>query len=124
MRRPGLHKLSARRVAALTRPGRYGDGGGLVLVVRRRGGPLERLWVFRYSRGPRGAQRESTVSLGPAGDVSLTLARELAGRCRAALAAGEDPRRALGPHRGATFGEVRLGRPHGLEDREHGRAGA
>ena len=35
---------------AKARPGRYGDGGGLYLLVRS---PKAKFWVFRYVRGGR-----------------------------------------------------------------------
>lgn len=101
-----LNLLSVRFVASAP-PGRHADGGGLYLQVRGRGELLERLWLFRYRRGGRGGQREAALSLGPARDVPLAQARELAARCRAALAAGGDPRQALAKARGAaTFGQV------------------
>jgi hypothetical protein len=43
-----LHKLSARTVAALTRPGRNSDGGGLYLFISRNSEALRQRWVFRY----------------------------------------------------------------------------
>jgi hypothetical protein len=45
-----LHKLSARTVAALTRPGRHSDGGGLYLFVSRDAAALRRRWVFRFTQ--------------------------------------------------------------------------
>jgi len=88
--------LKARFVAGVTAPGRYNDGGGLCLLVRRRGDAIERLWLFRFRRGPRGGSKETALSLGPAHAISLAQARELAGRCRSAIALGQDPRRLLG----------------------------
>jgi len=80
-----LHKLSARRVEALRTPGRYGDGGGLYLLV----GPGTATWVFRYR--VRGTGRPTELGLGPRADVSLAEARERAAAYRSALAKGQDP---------------------------------
>lgn len=103
----GLNLLSAQTVKTITRAGRHADGGGLYLVVRKRGQAVERLWVFRYSRGTREAKRDSVLSLGPARDLTLARARALAGRCRAAILAGEDPRLAIAaPTTAPSFGEV------------------
>ena len=41
----GTNKLSARAVAT-AKPGRYGDGGGLYLIVAESGA---RRWVYRFS---------------------------------------------------------------------------
>ncbi|ANY80643.1 hypothetical protein BB934_22410 [Microvirga ossetica] len=40
-----LNKLTARTVATLTEPGRYSDGGGLVLLVDGTGA---KRWLFIY----------------------------------------------------------------------------
>jgi len=103
----GINLLSARGVATLLAPGRYSDGGGLYLLVRKRGEVLERLWVFRYKRGARAEAREKTLSIGPARDVSLAAARTAAAKCREALERGEDPKRAVRTQdtAGKTFGE-------------------
>jgi integrase len=101
----GLNLLSAQTVKTITKEGRHADGGGLYLVVRKRGTLVERLWVFRYSRGARAEKRDSVISLGPARDLSLANARELAKLCRGALLAGQDPRAAIAPPSEApTFG--------------------
>lgn len=104
----GINKLAARTVETIKEPGRYSDGGGLYLLVRQRGGTLERLWVYRYKRGSRDEASERTISLGPSRDVSLAKARELAGKCRAAALAGEDPKTAVrsAVEQIPTFGEV------------------
>ena len=61
------HGISAAKVAK-ARPGRYGDGGGLYLLVRS---PEAKFWVFRYVRG--GRMRE--MGLGPAaGRTAVSLA--------------------------------------------------
>ena len=51
---------------------------------------LEKLWVFRFKRGGREASKEVTLSLGPARDVSLSLARDKAAICRRALEEGKE----------------------------------
>jgi integrase len=78
-------KLTALKVKALTKPGRYGDGGGLWLQVRD---AEHRSWLFRYT-GSGGKQRQ--MGLGPFPDVSLADAREAANRCRAAVRQNQDP---------------------------------
>ena len=40
-----VHKLSARAVATITKPGRHSDGGGLYLNVSDTGA---RSWVFMW----------------------------------------------------------------------------
>ena len=90
-----INLLNARFAATVTELGRHADGGGLNLLVRKRGERVERLWIFRYCRGPRGDARERTLSLGPARDISLAAARHLAAQCRELLATGGDPRNAL-----------------------------
>lgn len=86
--------LKVKLVENIQEPGRYADGGGLYLLVRKRAKLVERLWFFRYRRGPRGKAHELSISLGPAKDVTLAVARETARRCRQALLAGQDPRQA------------------------------
>ena len=83
-----------RKAAGLTaakvrtaKPGRYGDGGGLYLLVR---GADARFWVFRYTR--RGRNRE--MGLGPAigkEAVSLADARVRARNQHEIVHAGRDP---------------------------------
>jgi len=66
------------------RPGRHGDGGGLWLQVRSGG---RKSWLFRYQRGG----RARAMGLGPAKDVSLAEARQMAQEARRQLLAGVDP---------------------------------
>ena len=94
-----LHKLSARRIATLVAPGRYGDGGGLFLVVSRSG---TRKWVFRYRW--RGGRHD--LGLGSAKTATLAKARELAASARRSLADGIDPVTVRRRTRTPTFGEV------------------
>ncbi len=81
MARPG--KLTARKVATAG-PGKYYDGGNLILHVRPSG---SRSWEFRYEVGG----RRRTLGLGPWPEVSLARARQLAEDCRRMLAEGTDP---------------------------------
>ena len=79
-----INKLTARTVAATTSPGRYGDGGGLYLLVDASGA---RRWllIFRQS----GRQRE--MGLGSASVVSLADARRRRDEARQLIADGRDP---------------------------------
>lgn len=79
-----LHRLSAVKVAKLTKPGRYGDGGGLWLQVSPSGA---KSWLFRYMR--HGKARE--MGLGPLHTIPLADARERATACRRQLLDGIDP---------------------------------
>jgi integrase len=98
----GIHRLSARGVAALKKPGRYSDGGGLYLSIsadRRR-------WVFRFSKD--GRVRE--MGLGPASKITLAGARGKAAEARREVLGGKDPiegRKAAGKAAAGrkTFGE-------------------
>lgn len=90
-----MARLNAARVKALTKPGTYGDGGGLYLNVKDAG---TRSWLFRY-RSPAGKQR--WMGLGTARDVSLAEAREAATAARATLRQGVDPIEQRAAHRAA-----------------------
>ena len=79
-----LNKLSARRVTSATKPGRYGDGGGLYLVVTPDG---SRRWVYRFVW--HGRQRD--MGLGAMRDVPLAEARAAAAVAREHVRAGRDP---------------------------------
>jgi integrase len=80
-----------RKAAGLTaakvrtaRPGRYGDGKGLYLLVRS---PDARFWLFRYRRG--GRMRE--MGLGGVAYTSLAEAREKAASLHRMVKGGADP---------------------------------
>jgi integrase len=78
--------LAAAKVQTAA-PGRYGDGGGLYLLVRPEGG---RFWLFRYIVNKK--MRE--MGLGPASGrdkVMLADARTAARKLRDAVKAGRDP---------------------------------
>lgn len=78
--------LTAAKVRTV-KPGRYGDGAGLYLLVRS---PTARFWLFRYTR--EGKMRE--MGLGPASGasvVSLADARMKARKLHAMVREGFDP---------------------------------
>jgi integrase len=80
-----LTALFVKRVAeGRGDPGKYQDGGGLILRVLK-GGSAN--WIFRYQRA--GARRE--MGLGTLSTVSLVMARGLADKQRVTLALGDDP---------------------------------
>lgn len=80
----GIEKLSAMKVTRLSKPGYFGDGGGLYLQVSAKG---SKSWIFRYER----LGRERQMGLGPLHTVSLVEARERARQARLSLVAGVDP---------------------------------
>src|SRR5258707_5743435 len=77
-------RLTAVKVAKISRPGRYGDGGGLVLQVSKW---RTKAWLFRFER----EGRERQMGLGPVSTLSLAEARERARECRKVLLDGRDP---------------------------------
>lgn len=79
-----LHKLAPRSALTASSPGRYGDGGGLYLVVAPSG---SRKWVFRF----RWNKRLSDMGLGSASTVTLARARERAAVARLQLSEGVNP---------------------------------
>ena len=79
-----LHKLTATKVSKMTKPGRYGDGGGLWLQVSKWG---TKAWLFRFMLN--GKARE--MGLGSVDDFSLKEARERAHKARQLVADGIDP---------------------------------
>src|SRR5262249_50361328 len=79
--------LTAAQVEKGTKPGRYGDGAGLYLLVRSR---HAKFWLFRYARS--GKMRE--MGLGPAKGrtaVSLAEGRAKANRRHLVGREGGDP---------------------------------
>lgn len=80
----GRDKLSARLVANLKEPGRYGDGGGLMLQVTA---AETKSWIFRFMRNG----RSHWMGLGPYPDIGLADAREAAQEQRRLLRANVDP---------------------------------
>lgn len=83
MARP-IHKLSALKIANLTKSGRYCDGNGLWLQVAPGG---TKSWVFRYH--VEGKRHE--VGLGSTALVSLADARAAAQTHRQLVHGGHDP---------------------------------
>jgi integrase len=81
-----INKLSSLKVKALTEPGRYGDGGGLYLVVSKKGA---KAWVFRYRCRRTSKLRDQ--GLGALRDTDLAHARRLASKSRMLLRDGIDP---------------------------------
>ncbi len=83
-----MGKLTARRVERMRKPGRYGDGGTLFLVVTEHKGRIRKQWVQRLVI--HGTRRD--MGLGGFPFVSLTEARDLALDNRRIARKGGDPR--------------------------------
>ncbi len=79
-----LNRLSALKVARLTKPGLYGDGRGLWLRVASGG---TKAWVLRFMLNG----RARAMGLGPIDRMSLAKARERARDARKLLLDGSDP---------------------------------
>ena len=79
-----LHKLSAQQIDRASKPGMYGDGGGLWLQVSP---TLTKSWIFRYTL--HGKAHE--MGLGSAGTVARDSARKKAALCRRQLQDGINP---------------------------------
>lgn len=77
-----LKKLTARTVAALSKPGRHADGGNLYLTISKTGATVSRRWTFMYVFA--GRQREA--GFGSTATVTLAEAREQAAEWRSLLA--------------------------------------
>lgn len=77
-------RLSALHVTKLTKPGLYGDGGGLTLQITTTGA---KSWLFRYMV----AGKAFGMGLGPTHTVSLAEARQKALNARKLLIDGIDP---------------------------------
>jgi integrase len=83
-----LHRLSQTDLRR-TKPGMYGDGGGLWLqVTKSTAGHANRSWIFRYGL-MRGKRRE--MGLGPVHITGLKDAREKAAALRKLVYDGIDP---------------------------------
>jgi integrase len=85
MRRMG--KLSARKAATLSEPGRHGDGAGLYLSISEGEDTLRRRWVYLFTRG--GKLRE--MGLGGFPEVPLAAARIERDKWASVLRSGGDP---------------------------------
>lgn len=77
-------RLSALQVTKLTKPGLYGDGGGLTLQITATGA---KSWLFRYMI----AGKPFGMGLGPTHTVSLAEARQKALEARKLLIDGINP---------------------------------
>ena len=77
-------KLSVRKIRDIKEPGRYGDGGGLYLYVRKGG---SRQWILRTTIN----RRPVDLGLGSTRLVSLAQARELALEKMKAIKEGRNP---------------------------------
>jgi integrase len=81
-------RLSATFVRRLERPGKYYDGGGLMLqATSTKANGVTKAWLFRYQID----HRERQMGLGSARVVTLAEARAKANEARKLLAAGIDP---------------------------------
>ena len=95
-----MHRLSARTVEALKKPGIYADGAGLYLRVQ---GASARSWVYIFHLS--GKRRE--MGLGAPPSVSLARARQRAQSIRESVADGIDPIASKRVRRHApTFGDL------------------
>lgn len=79
-----MGKLTATGISKKLKPGRYGDGDGLFLLVGR---TESKSWVLRVQK----AGRRRDIGLGSAAKVSLKLARERAAAARSQIEVGIDP---------------------------------
>ena len=94
-----INKLTARSVAALSKPGRYADGGGLYLQIAQGG---SKSWLFRYMLDGKARQ----MGLGPLHTVPLSDARQKAEGCRRLTLDGIDPINAREAERAARKAET------------------
>lgn len=79
-----LSRLTALKVAKLTKPGLHGDGGGLTLQITKAG---NKSWLFRYMRDG----KARAMGLGPTHSVTLAEARVKALDARKVLLDDKDP---------------------------------
>lgn len=78
------HRLTALKVSKLTKPGLYGDGGGLTLQITLGG---VKSWLFRYMM----SGKAYGMGLGPTHTVSLAEARQKALAARKLVLDGINP---------------------------------
>jgi len=81
-----IHRLSARTVETVVRPGRHADGGNLYLSISKSG---SRRWVFLFRW--KGKLKEMGLGSAQPGQVSLKIARQKADTARALLRDGLNP---------------------------------
>ncbi len=79
-----VDKLTPLAVSKATKPGYYGDGGGLCLQVSPSG---SKSWIFRFTL----SKKEREMGLGAVHTVTLSEARAKAKECRLILLEGKDP---------------------------------
>ena len=80
-----IRKLNRASVKAIDTPGRYGDGDGLYLIVKKSG---RKSWLFRFRlNGRRRDMGLGSVSL----SNNIDVVRKKADEARALVQAGEDP---------------------------------
>jgi len=80
-----IHKLTKKQTESYKKPGRYNDGGGLYLHIRKSG---SKSWIYRY----RSDGRLREIGLGSLTDTNgLVPARKKATEYRESLKAGQDP---------------------------------
>lgn len=110
-----LNQLTVREVAALKKPGRHADGGGLYLRIATSGA---RSWGFMYVV----SGKRTELGLGSVAAIPLATARRLAGEMREAVATGTDPKSVLAPaapleaQKVTTFGDFANTYITGVED--------
>ncbi|MBK7646540.1 MAG: tyrosine-type recombinase/integrase [Betaproteobacteria bacterium] len=79
-----IGKLTALQVTKLSKPGLYGDGGGLTLQITKTGA---KSWLFRFMR----EGKPYGMGLGPTHTISLMEARQKALEARKLLVDGINP---------------------------------
>ena len=92
-----IHRLTARTVETLDKPGRHSDGGNLYLSISP---ARAKSWVFLY----RWHGKLTEIGLGSLREVSLAQARERAAKARQKLEAGENPKQSRRTAGEASFG--------------------
>jgi integrase len=101
------NKLTARGVGALSKPGKYSDGGGLYLRIDSDGSSVRRRWIFRFVW----RDRKREMGVGGYPEVSLADARKARDAAERIVQVGGDPIAARDEaYRGQigkpTFGEI------------------
>ena len=96
-----VNELSAAKVAKISEPGVYGDGGGLYLQVSKW---RTKSWLFRFMIDG----RSRYMGLGSVATFGLAEAREKARACRQLLHEGIDPIEQRRSRRAAVAGQGRV----------------
>lgn len=86
--RNALYKLTAGFCDKTAQPGRYGDGGNLFLLVKPDG---RKTWMFRFRDKVSGKRHDMGLGRYGKHDVTLAIARGLAGSARAMLREYRNP---------------------------------